>query len=221
MTRTLIATLKERYFLALREPNFVFSFILSLFLLGGGFYANYLAGSYATEIASNSVTDIFLSNIPVYNVDDIFVYGPIIFWSIISLYCLYHPKKMPFWLKTVALFIVIRSLFMTLTHIGPFPDHVNLDSFALFSNFNMYSFSSGGDLFFSGHTGLPFLLGLIFWDNFKIRIFCIISAVFFGIVVLLGHLHYTIDVLAAFFITYSIYNIAVQIFPADFKRFNS
>jgi hypothetical protein len=43
---------------------------------------------------------------------------------------------------------------------------------------------------------------------------------FFGAVVLFGHLHYSIDVFAAYFITFTIYSIAKKFFPADFKRFN-
>jgi hypothetical protein len=43
----------------------------------------------------------------------------------------------------------------------------------------------------------------------------------FGIVVLLGHLHYSIDVLSAFFITYSIYHICELFFKTDKKIFDS
>ena len=42
-------------------------------------------------------------------------------------------------------------------------------------------------------------------------------SVFFGIVVLLGHLHYTIDVLSAFFITYGIVDIAKWLFPTPLR----
>ena len=47
------------------------------------------------------------------------------------------------------------------------------------------------------------------------------SAFFFGVVVLLGHLHYTIDVASAFFITYSIYHIAEWAFGKSKKMFES
>jgi membrane-associated phospholipid phosphatase len=180
---------------------------------------NILAGNYATYSASSPVTDIILSNIPVVNVDDFFVFGPILFWAIIIAYCLVNPKKIPFWLKSVALFVVVRSVFISLTHVGPFPDRVITDTFTLIANYNFFIFNSGADLFFSGHTGLPFLCALIFWDNFRLRIFCLLSAVFFGVIVLLGHMHYSIDVLSAFFITYTIYHIALKIFPADRARF--
>jgi hypothetical protein len=51
----------------------------------------------------------------------------------------------------------------------------------------------GSDLFFSGHTGLPFLVA-------RLGIASVLSRAdaFFGSIVLLAHQHYTIDVLAAF-----------------------
>ncbi|HBB03313.1 TPA: hypothetical protein DCZ39_00140 [Patescibacteria group bacterium] len=51
---------------------------------------------------------------------------------------------------------------------------------------------------------MPFLMALIFWKNKLMRYAFILAAMSFGIIVLLGHLHYSIDVLAAFFITYTI-----------------
>ncbi|MDP2670532.1 MAG: hypothetical protein Q8O99_06590 [bacterium] len=42
----------------------------------------------------------------------------------------------------------------------------------------------------------------------------------FGVIVLLGHLHYSIDVLAAFFITYAINDINKLIFVHDKRVFD-
>jgi len=217
--KTFLTDLRTKYVRQFTDRKFLWSFLVAIVFLLAALVVNLMAGVYATAHATGWVGDIVLSNIPVVNVDDVFVYGPLIFWTIVSLYCLYDPKKIPFWLKSVAFFIVIRSIFITLTHIGPFPDRAAVDSLSLGSNINLFIFSSGADLFFSGHTGLPFLLSLVFWKNLPMRIFCLIASVFFGVVVLLGHLHYSIDVLAAFFITYTIYHIAVRIFPWDFARF--
>ena len=147
-----------------------------------------------------------------FDVDGIFIYGPLFLWLFVSLICLYQPKKIPFVLKSIALFVFIRSIFITLTHIGPFPDET------LFSSnparwFNKFAF--GGDLFFSAHTGLPFLMSLVFWDNKTLRYIFIVTAAFFGAIVLLGHFHYSIDVFAAFFITYAIFHMAEFIFEKD------
>jgi hypothetical protein len=105
-------------------------------------------------------------------------------------------------------------VFVSLTHIGPYPTKLVLES-------NLLDFiTTGNDLFFSGHTGLPFLIALIYWDHVYIRRLFIIASIVFGAVVLLSHLHYSIDVFAAFFITYAIYHIALLVFSLEHKVFS-
>jgi hypothetical protein len=197
------------------------SCLAGLLLLLISLVINYFGSLYANESISNSVTDIILDNIPVINVGMIFVFGPIIFWIVMMFVCLHDPKKIPFTLKSIALFVIIRALFISLTHIGPHPDRAALDIaslnwiYDLIHSNNFFIFSSGGDLFFSGHTGLPYLMALVFWHKPFVRIFCLFSAIFFGIIVLLGHFHYSIDVLSAFFITYSIFHISQKLFKKD------
>ena len=211
--RCYMNSLKNKYKLHFGHSGFLASFAFSILLLALALVVNFYAGVYATEKASNSVTDIVLSNIRVYDVDGIFVYGSIILWIFVSLLLLLNPGKIPFTVKSIALFVLIRSVFISLTHIGPFPTQIAIDSNLL----NKFSFA--GDLFFSAHVGLPFLLALVFWDDLRLRILFIVSAIIFATVVLLAHLHYSIDVLAAFFITFTIYRIAEMIFAKDRKLF--
>jgi hypothetical protein len=138
------------------------------------------------------------------------VYGAIALIVFITLLCLWHPIRIPFTLYALTLLIVIRSVFISLTHIGPFPDQIKLSLGTLTSKFLF-----GGDLFFSNHTAIPFLMALMYWHNKTLRIAFLTLSVFFGVIVLLGHLHYTIDVLSAFFITYGIYQMALWIFPRE------
>ncbi|MFA6273420.1 MAG: phosphatase PAP2-related protein [Candidatus Paceibacterota bacterium] len=208
-------SLKQKYLPFLRDREFLFSVGLGVAFLLVSFVINYFAGIYATERASGSVTDIILSNIPIFDVDEIFIYGPFVFWIFIVGLIFAKPQRIPFVLKSVALFVIIRSVFVTLTHIGPFPDLAPLDS-----NLLKY-FTSANDLFFSGHTGLPFLMALIFHQNRRLLVLFTVTAIFFGVVVLLAHLHYSIDVLAAFFITYTIYHLASWFFKKDKKMFLS
>ncbi len=174
---------------------------------------NYAAGVYATARMSNSVNDIVLSNIRVFDVDGIFVYGVFLFILFVACLLIYEPKNIPFVVKSLALFILIRSFFIMMTHLGPYPTHVSINSDVL------SKFSPGGDFFFSGHTGIPFLMALIYWENKSLRYIFIAIAILFGVVALMGHLHYTIDVLSAFFITYTIYRLAEIFFPKDKKMF--
>jgi hypothetical protein len=200
--------LHDKKFLAHIAEAFLFLII--------GIFITYFATRYATEKSSGAVTDIILSNTPALDLDGIFIYGPVIFWIIVSLYVLLVEfGKIPFMLKSIALFTVIRSIFTILTHIGPFPGHTEISV----SGTILSVFLSGNDLFFSAHTGLPFLAALIFWENKFSRYFCLFSSFFFGAVVLMAHLHYSIDVFAAFFITYAIFRLAQKWFKPDQEFF--
>lgn len=117
-------------------------------------------------------------------------------------------------LKSVALFIVIRSIFVIMTHLGPFSDQI-----AINPNDWIGALTSRNDLFFSGHTGLPFLFALAFWESKHLRLFFLFSSVVAAVSVILGHLHYSIDVFAAFFITYGIFHIAQKLFAKDYHIF--
>lgn len=217
----------EKYRRAFAHPHFVRSFFVSSGLVLISLVINYFAAQYAVDRASGAVADIVLSNIPVFDVDYIFVFGPIIFGIWVAFLCFSNPETLPFTLKSIAIFVIVRSGFITLTHIGPFPDHAVIDGgsaillHALSNNPNFFLFSTGADLFFSGHTGLPFMMALVFWKHHLTRIFCIATSIFFGIIVLLGHLHYSIDVAAAFFITYTIYIITIKIFRKEHEEFLS
>jgi len=202
----------------LSDRRFLFALITAFLFLIISITTTYFAIQYVNEKASNPVTDIILSNIPVFDVDGIFIFGPVIFWLIIAAYVVFFEfKKIPFMVKSVALFVFIRAIFITLTHIGPFPDQ-NLTSI---SNSFFSVFTSGSDLFFSSHTGLPFLMALIFWENKYVRWFCLLASFFFGAIVLMAHLHYSIDVAAAFFITYTIFHLAKKWFKIEYEIFNN
>lgn len=198
----------------LSDHTYLWCAFTSLLMLFGSLVVNWYAAIYAAESASNPVTDIILNNTRTYDVDVLFVYGIIAFWLLVCFLCIKHPETLPFTVRSIALFVVIRSVFITLTHIGPFPTHMVVDSHIL------AKFSFGGDLFFSGHTGLPFLMALIYWKRIYLRIFFILASVSFGVIVLLAHLHYSIDVLSAFFITYSISHIAELFFKRERQWFD-
>jgi hypothetical protein len=189
--------------------------ILSAAAFIAGIIANGYAVTYATERASNPVTDIILSNTPVFDVDALAVYGMVAFIIFVVVLCLQQPRRIPFMLYSVGLFFAVRAIFISLTHLGPFPIHTAIQFTGNISIFLSQVLIGGDDLFFSAHTGFPFLMALLFWNQKALRYFFIACSVFFGIVMLLGHLHYSIDVLSAFFITYGTYKIALWLFPRE------
>lgn len=177
---------------------------------------NYFAGTYATEQAGSAVRDIILDHLPIVDVDGVFTYGIIVFFVFVGFLTIKRPKRAPFILKSLSLFIVIRSFFIILTHIGPaqFAIPISPDNIVSYFTFT-------GDLFFSAHTGIPFLLALIFWKDRLLRAIFICTSIFFAVVVLLGHLHYSIDVFSAYFITYGIFQMAVRLFKKEFHLSNT
>ena len=175
-----------------------------------------LAGHFAKTHASNFASDIILSNTPVFNVSDFFIYGTFLFVVMTAALAFAHPRRVAYTLFALALFYFIRAAFVTMTHIAPFPERATSD-FGVTIRSNFF----GSDLFFSGHTGAPFLMSLIFWRDKKIRYLFLAWSIFFAVVVLLGHLHYTIDVASAYFITYTIFCMAEVFFPEYRQLFYS
>jgi hypothetical protein len=203
-----------RRYTVFKNRDFRRAFILSVLLFAVSLIVNFYAIGFATDRASNRVTDIVLSNTPVFEVDGLLIYGTGVVIAFTLLLLLLEPKRAPFALYGLALFILIRSVFVMLTHLAPFEVHYMSD----FSERITNSFF-GADLFFSGHTGMPFLGVLAFWHVRWIRYLLMAVSAYFATVVLLGHLHYSIDVLAAFFITYGIFHIAVWAFPTERQWF--
>ena len=173
------------------DKNFLVPFFSGLVLLGLSLVVQFFISNYVNNLPSGSVTDLILSNTRVYDVGGIFVYGSVLLVLVGLFIGLRRPNHLPFAMKSVALFTLIRSVFVTLTHISAFPTHVIISS----SFFNREAFNgifTGNDLFFSGHTGLPFLLALMFWEHKVLRIIFLGFSILFGVVVLLGHIHYSI-----------------------------
>lgn len=163
------------------------------------------------------VGDLLLDNLPTVNLDIFIVQGALAATFLVAPLFLMKPRYLSFALKTLAIFIIARSFFISLTHLG-----VNLQQITLNTErigFGLYDILYNGknDFFFSGHVGATFLLALIFWKEKTWRYVFLAASVIFGISMILAHMHYSIDVFAAPFITYSIYAIARKIFSKDFS----
>lgn len=169
-------------------------------------------------LTSNYVHDAILDALPVVDLDAFLVQGAMAVIIFSALLFLMKPRYLLFSLKAVSLFLLTRSLFINLTNIGIYPDqelfHAATASMGTTGIKGMLGIQ--GDYFFSGHTGLPMLIGLIFWENRRIRAFFLSVSFIFAAAVLFAHVHYSIDVFAAPFITYGIFRIAERFFPRDY-----
>ncbi len=199
------------------SPAWRFSLAGALILLAGAYVAEHFANlyelSYSARPTSTYVGDLLLDNLPVVNLNVIIIEGAFLAIVLGTLYVFLRPRYVLFTLKALALFVAIRALFVSLTHVGIYPGNID-PGLGLFDGIYTYlNFQTG--FFFSGHTGLPFLLALIFWEDVPARVaFLALSAVF-AVAVLLAHIHYSIDVFAAPFMTYGIFTIAKALFPRD------
>lgn len=207
--------LLHRYRTVAKTKGFVRATLASLLAFAASLGFSLMAGVYSNIHASNHVSDIILSNTPAFNLDGAFVYGTFAFTFFVVLIALLHPRRIPFIFSCLAVFYITRAGFVTLTHIAPFPDRAAVDFGA-----TIRSYFFGSDLFFSGHTGTPFLLALIYWQEHALRIVFIACSIIFAAIVLLAHLHYSIDVASAFFITYAIYHLCLQFFPGYKQLFD-
>ncbi len=171
---------------------------------------NYIAGTYTTYTANvKEVPDIILDRLPVIDASFLFVWLYIAINAAFLLYpFIFKPNKIHYYVGIGSLFIVIRAFFVTLTHLKSPANEVQV-KFPWIADNLLFS----NDLFFSGHVGLPFLGFLVFRrDNKLLSNFLLIFSIIMAITVLVMHKHYSIDVFAAFFITYSIYKIGEKVF---------
>ncbi len=196
------------------------SLVNALILLGLAVIFQYYASAYVNRTPSNSVADLFLSILPVVNLNFLIVECALAAIAISIVLILAKPQYLLFTLKAVAIFIATRAVFIAVTHTGIYPGQISPDPTGIFDRtYTGLGLEAG--FFFSGHTGLPFLMGLIFWDEKFWRYAYLAISVIFGIAVLFAHVHYTIDVLAAPYMAYGIFKMSQYFFAEDYKMIES
>lgn len=162
---------------------------------------NQLAGHYVDKKASAAVSDLILDRLGPLNLSFIFTYGYITLLVIFFTYPLAAKvRELHSAISQFSLLILVRSFFIILTHLRSPLDAVSTDLPTIYGIFNSFS----NDLFFSGHVALAFL-GFLLFRKEKIGIFFLIASFIMAFTVLAMHVHYSIDVFAAYFITYGSY----------------
>ncbi len=204
----LYAYSRKYYFLSVISGFILWQFAIRYMFQGG---------SFAESIPyTPSAHDLLLDYLPTIDMNWISTYG--IEWAIKFSYIytlVFLPKRIPFMIKAFAMFKVFRGSFIVLLHVGH-PFGMIPDGFANVLGGTHYLTK---DLFFSGHTGYTFLAVFIFWDIKFLRYLFIISAVLIGSTTLFMHDHYTIDVLAAFPITFTAFIVTKELFKSDWLAY--
>jgi hypothetical protein len=190
------------------------SLIVGAILLFLALVFQFWASSYSTRVASHFVGDIILDNTPVFPLTSIIVEGALLALAGTLVLLFAKPHYLPFTLKAIAILIAVRAFMISATHLGIYPTQIAWEHGPLDALFERIGGQAG--YFFSSHTGLPFMMALIFWDRRFLRYFYFALSAVFGAAVLLAHVHYSIDVFAAPFMVYSIFKLTQYLFTEDY-----
>jgi hypothetical protein len=193
------------------DHNIIIKHLVSLVFLQVALIINYYAVRVATERALHapSLEDVFFDILPYFNTHILDYWGALFVSLCVFFYAVYDYKKIDFFIRSVSLLIIVRAFFINLTALGIPPNTFPTQSF----------FTQGGDLFFSGHTALPFMAALVFWENKKARISFLLLSLIMAAEVLVGRHHYSIDVFSAPFFAYGVYKFSLLIFEQK-KRYD-
>jgi hypothetical protein len=187
--------------------SFIFLIIAIIF--------HYISGNFVMNNPNTAIVpDLLLDRLPYVHLPLVHVYLFLFTMILFFAYPIFlKPKKLPLVIVYFSLFIMVRSIFICLTHMKT----PALQSPVIYFPEFLQPISFQNDLFFSGHTGLPFLAFLTYNKTKLLRYFFLVMSIFLGALVLLMRLHYSIDVFAAYFITYGVYKIGERFFEKRFK----
>jgi hypothetical protein len=175
-----------------------FLFVCSFFLWS-------LVGQQVDGRALPHGADVLLDRLPVVDLVPVLTLGWLATHLLAIYVCVWYcPRRWAYLLATLGLLIVVRTLFVAFNPLGAPQGMLSLNASYLLSPLKgILAFEN--EFFFSGHTALPYLYALVFWSVPWARRSFLSLSILMAVAVLLTRNHYTMDVLGAYFITYSVY----------------
>ncbi len=150
--------------------------------------------------------DLILDKIPPVDLGFLFVYGYMVLLMIMFLYpAFFRVRTLPMVAIQFSVLLTLRSVFMIFTHLETPAGSVAVGFPGFFEHLYFEN-----DMFFSGHTAMPFL-GFYLFRRGRLRYVFLVGAIVMGTAALVMHLHYSIDVFGAFFMTYCSYRMGQRL----------
>ncbi|MEQ1919068.1 MAG: phosphatase PAP2-related protein [Elusimicrobiota bacterium] len=185
---------------------------LFMFCLSYALYTK--LGWVADQRALPAGNDWFLRHLPLVNTLPILSWG----WFGLHLYAAgaavaYHPRRIPFLFFLLTVYMVVRTAFVFLSPIGAPSGMVDMRIHDVIFSKILGTWTFTNEFVFSGHTSIPFLF-FLFFKTPGLKRLMFVGSIVMAVSVLLSRNHYTVDVIAAFFMSYSVYALS----RAGYKR---
>jgi hypothetical protein len=208
MPRTILVSLREEWTVAWQSAKYRRKVITGLVTIALILTAFPIFFQTIEKREGIVLDDMLLDLLPAYNVS-ILIF--VIIWALTALTlfrCIQNPDMLLLVLWTYILLSLSRFLSITLVPLDPPANLIGLAD-PLANTFYGPKFVTK-DLFFSGHTSSLFLLFLCL-RNRTDKMLALAGTVMVGILLLVQHVHYTMDVLAAPVLTWLIYRLTQKL----------
>lgn len=207
---SVLPDLQESWKSEWQRISFRFNLALAAFILVGLLLFSTQFLIYTESRPGIPLNDILLSYLPGYDLSGFIFF--LIYSSVII--GLSHLSQNPYRLIP-AFYVYSTVLSCRMLSIYFFPLEAPTDIIVLRDPFVEFFTGAGNvltkDLFFSGHTSTLYIV-YVFTKNKYLRIFFLLSTIAVGIMLLIQHVHYTMDVIAAPFVVFGAYRLVLKIY---------
>lgn len=177
---------------------------LSLYAAAWVFFS--VVGRFHDRLVLPPGVDPLLAALPYFKLSWLLTTGFLLFHvSVFIFWVRLERDRLPYYVSMMAFWMFVRAVFIALGPVGAPPSMAALYTAPSLS-FLRGTLFFDTEQFFSGHTGMPYLYFLLSKDK-TLRRLCLAFSVIMGVGVLVSRNHYWIDVLGAYFMTYSIWRL--------------